>query len=462
MMHSVIYRGLMRVVLSFLIMAGAAAVAASQTIHPAEALRLYADFARFRGDEKQTFVEVYYSIPQASLTYKAMDEGYKGGIVITLMIMQRDTIVYGDKWAVPHVMKDSNAIRTGMNLVGVTNVGLPEGEYVLKMLGRDQHDPSRRDSVSIRLPVKMAGTDRMRISDIELASTIRQQGNKTSLFYKNTLEVVPAPEGLFGEDQKCYFYAEAYNLLLGTNPGEYFVKTTVLDAVGREIVSRERVRKRTAESTVIVDNLMIDQFKTGTYSLILNLLDQDKKVVSSAWKKFYVYNKKLGVDSSLLAFPRTGSFGEYAGIEESDLDKEFDWARYEATDAEKGQYGALHVADAKRKFLAEFWRKRPLGFKQEYLRRVAYANANFAILGRKGYLTDRGRVYIVYGPPDDYDRHPNESEYRPYEIWSFNNIQGGVIFAFVQRSSTGDYELVHSTHRNELHDENWKQYALTR
>ena len=175
-----------------------------------------------------------------------------------------------------------------------------------------------------------------------------------------------------------------------------------------------------------------------------------------------MYNRKLGVDSSLVAGTRSGSLGEYAGVEEADLNKEFDWARYEASDVEKAQFKALRGADPKRKFLADFWQHRPLGFKQEYLKRVAYANANFNIMGRPGYVTDRGRVYIMYGPPDDYDRHPNETQLRPYEIWTYNNIQGGVLFAFVQRSSTGDYELVHSTHRNELHDDNWMQYAQTR
>jgi hypothetical protein len=78
-------------------------------------------------------------------------------------------------------------------------------------------------------------------------------------------------------------------------------------------------------------------------------------------------------------------------------------------------------------------------------------------MGKKGYRTDRGRVYIVYGAPDDVERHPNESESRSYEIWTYNNVQGGVIFVFLQRDVSGDYELVHSTHRSELHDENWQR-----
>ncbi len=436
--------------------------AIAQTIEPTEAIRLHTDFARFRGDEKNMFVEVYYSFPQRSITYKSEADGLRGGVDVTMVVLQKDSVVFADRWLVPHVVKDTNGMKAGMNLVGLTNIGLPEGEYTLKMVGRDRNNPVRKDSMSMRLPVKMVGQEKMTISDIELATKIKQQGNKASPFFKNTLEVVPAPEGLYGEEQKCFFYTEAYNLLAGGEHSDYYVKVVVLDAIGREVVSRERTRKRAGESAVIVDHLMMDQFKSGTYSLLIGLLDSNKKVVSSTEKKFYVYNRKLGVDSSLYSSTRSGSLSEYAGIEEPELNTEFDWARYEATDVEKGQFKTLTGVDAKRKFLADFWQKRGLGFKQEYLKRVAHANSQFNILGRKGFTTDRGRVYIIYGPADDYDRHPNESEYRPYETWTFQNIQGGVIFVFVQRSSGGDYELVHSTHRNELHDEQWSKYIQTR
>jgi GWxTD domain-containing protein len=131
-------------------------------------------------------------------------------------------------------------------------------------------------------------------------------------------------------------------------------------------------------------------------------------------------------------------------------------------DDEKVQYASLTGTPAKSKFLTDFWRHRQPGRRDEYLSRVASANANFKIMTREGYRTDRGRVMIMYGPPDDVERHPSETESRPYEIWSFNNIQGGVIFVFVLRNAAGDYELVHSTHRNELHDENWDRVGITR
>ena len=138
------------------------------------------------------------------------------------------------------------------------------------------------------------------------------------------------------------------------------------------------------------------------------------------------------------------------------------------TPEEKAAFKSLQNDEERDQFVEAFWwRRDPTPdtyeneFKVEHYRRIVYANDHFAAQG-PGWKSDRGRIYIVYGPPDDNDRHPNESELRPYEVWTYNDIQGGVIFAFVQRSSTGDYELVHSTHRNELHDDNWMQYAQTK
>lgn len=433
----------------------------SQTMLPSEPLRLNVDYARFRGDEKNAYVEVYYSFPQRSLTFKSDGDAFKGGIELGLMVVQRDSMVYGERWIVPHTITDTSALVPGMNLVGITNVGLAEGEYILKMVGKDKNNPSRRDSVNLRLPVKVVGSEGMAVSDIEFASNIKQKGDKASPFYKNTLEVIPSPEGIYSEDKKCFFYLEAYNLLGRESHGDYLVKTVVVDAVGREVFSRERTKKRSAESAVLVDNIGVDQLKSGTYSLFVGLLDSSNKVITSTGKKFFVYNRALGFDSTLAASTSSGSFSEYAGVDEPELDREFDWAKYEANEVEKSQFKSLTSVDGKRKFLADFWRRRPLAYKQEYLKRVAYANSTLGVPGRKGFQTDRGRVYIMYGPPDDIERHPSESNSRPYEVWTFNNIQGGVIFAFVQRASGGDYELVHSTHRNELHDENWMRFAQT-
>jgi hypothetical protein len=75
---------------------------------------------------------------------------------------------------------------------------------------------------------------------------------------------------------------------------------------------------------------------------------------------------------------------------------------------------------------------------------------------REGWKTDRGRVYILYGEPDEIERYPDSEGRKPFEVWRFQKIEGGVEFVFVDRWKNGNYELITSTKRGELQDPNWE------
>ena len=436
--------------------------ASGQSWGPKEPFKLSLDVARFRGGEDTlASVELYYSFSRTGITYVNDSVGYSGGADLALYVRQGDSLFQADRWLVPYRIQDTTDQAPGMALVGTYKLHLPAGMYSFKIFGRDRNDARRMDSVSFRLPVRPVGPREPVMSDIQFASMIRQ-GTKGGLFYKNTLDVIPNVGGLYSEEQSCFFYAEAYNLLASDDTSKYTVQASIIDAVGRELSSRERPPRRRSESCVIVDQFPVANLRTGTYTLTLALLDTAKKVLTSSGRKFFVLNRSLGVDSSMLTAGSGLPFPEYMSMDEAELDREFKWSIWEATSAEKDQYEKLQGIDSKRRFLTDFWKKRGPGVREEYLARAAYANANFAAMRREGYRSDRGRVYIMYGIPDDLERHPNETDMRPYEIWSFHGIQGGVIFAFVQRSTGGDYELVHSTHRNELNNPNWMNEAYAR
>jgi len=64
----------------------------------------------------------------------------------------------------------------------------------------------------------------------------------------------------------------------------------------------------------------------------------------------------------------------------------------------------------------------------------------------------------MYGVPSEIERFPSDLENKPYQIWYYNEIEGGVKFYFVDKTGFGSYELVHSTARNELQDINWQRW----
>jgi GWxTD domain-containing protein len=429
----------------------------SQVVEPASPYRLTADFCRFRGgDDQHTLVEIYYSFPRNSLTFAPDSVGWESGADVTLLIHQNDSLVHGDRWLVPYVVRDTSDLASTINLVGNYQVQLREGEYSFSVVGRDRYRSERVDSFRITFPVTPFTTNGPAMSDIEFASIIRR-GQKGGQFYKNTLDVIPNPGGIYSEEQSCYYYAEAYNLLVDGVRSDYVLNASVTDAVGREIMSHDRPKRGVGESSVLVDQFAVDKLKSGTYTLILRLVDTSSRVLAQSGKKFFVYNPALGVDSSLLTASSSVPFTVYMSMSEEELDQEFDWARYEAISDEIDRYEELSGVESKRAFLTDFWRNRMPGLREEYFSRIEHVNRAFRSGARQGYRSDRGRVYIVYGEPDDVDRHPSETERRPYEIWAYHQIQGGVVFVFVLKNPGGDYELVHSTHRNELRDDNWER-----
>ncbi len=102
--------------------------------------------------------------------------------------------------------------------------------------------------------------------------------------------------------------------------------------------------------------------------------------------------------------------------------------------------------ETKKRFFREFWKKRDPNpetkkneLMDEYYKRVNYANQHFSGFGEKGWLSDRGRIFIKFGPPDDIERHPFELESNPYEIWRYYSIRK--TFLFQDYTGFGDYRL---------------------
>ncbi|MFQ6618687.1 MAG: GWxTD domain-containing protein, partial [Fidelibacterota bacterium] len=155
--------------------------------------------------------------------------------------------------------------------------------------------------------------------------------------------------------------------------------------------------------------------------------------------------------------------GEYDTMSEEEIDKLFEVLKILATKKEKQMFNKSDL-EGKRVVIKKFWDDRdpdtstPVNeFKRDFFKRLNYANAQFSGL-REGWKTDRGRVLIQYGIPDEIERFPSSINTKAYEIWNYYDLEGGVIFVFVDIQGFSSYELVHSTARNELKDYNWQRW----
>jgi GWxTD domain-containing protein len=222
---------------------------------------------------------------------------------------------------------------------------------------------------------------------------------------------------------------------------------------------------------VEVGTMNISSLRSGTYVFRASVVDSARGgVLASREKKFYVYKPGARPDSSSMSGGRLSIAAmEYYSMSDSAVAEEFSMAGYLATEPERQQFLRLTDIRAKQNFLYEFWQRRNTDtlaavntFRDQYLQRVAYANQNYMTGFRRGWKSDRGRIYVLYGPPSEVERNSSSQESQPYEVWNYNEVEGGVVFVFVDRTNSGDYQLVHSTMRTELHDESWYDHYARR
>jgi GWxTD domain-containing protein len=298
-------------------------------------------------------------------------------------------------------------------------------------------------------------------SDLELCSTIRESSNKDDLFYKNSFEVVPNPTILFGTANHpvIFHYFELYDI----DPNqEYILKTLILDGSGKPIQENVKKRRYKAKNSVEIGTTSVAKLVSGRYRLQVLVLSQSSEPMTRVEKTFYVYNPQVAApvvsDAKLVE-------AELGGLTSDELAEEFRMAQYHATQDEINMFARITSVEGRREFLSSFWAEVTKGragragiTRVDYLERVRKANERFRAFGRPGWQTDRGRVLIIYGDPNDTERHPSTTEVaRPYELWHYFDIESGVAFVFVDRTGFGDYTLVHSTKRGELWDDQWQR-----
>ena len=136
---------------------------------------------------------------------------------------------------------------------------------------------------------------------------------------------------------------------------------------------------------------------------------------------------------------------------------------YIITDEERSAFMRLQTDEEREQFIENFWLRRDPTpdtveneFREEHYRRIAYANEHFAS-GIPGWKTDRGRIYITYGPPDEIDDHSSGGSYErppeegggetstyPFQQWRYRWIEGvgtNVIIEFVDPTMSGEFHM---------------------
>ncbi|MCF7802785.1 MAG: GWxTD domain-containing protein [Candidatus Marinimicrobia bacterium] len=425
-------------------------------------IQFFVDWAQFRGKDDNVVLEVYLMLPRTQLDFvkpDTLDKFIARGFV-QVALAQNDSVRLLDRWPISDSVDDTSQVLDSQNIPDISVFEAEPGEYQLIVQVIDMNTDTRG---TYRQQINLASfsDSSMTISDIEFASIVKESNSKT-VFTKYSRDVVPNASLTFGVSQPIlYSYAEIYNMNYPSSPDSYSVQYSILDLNNKAIKSpAEITRGKVGNSSVDIGGMNVVGLSSGIYYYRIRVTDLATGDVATRSKKFYVY--KQGEKMREVASADLGQ--DYDSMTEAELDETFEALVPILSSKEKKSYKDASK-EGKQNLLTEFWEVRDPDqttdvneLRIEYMRRLETTNERFGGVQTPGYETDRGRVFLVYGEPDEIERNPVSVDVKPYETWYYHSLEGGSQFVFVDKTGFGTYELVHSTVRNEIYDPNWRRF----
>src|SRR5690606_27832090 len=151
-------------------------------------------------------------------------------------------LVFAQTYKIPAVIEDTSRAELDNNLVGQLNYQIEPGEYVLKVIASDSHNPVYADTITNDITIANM-QDGLLLSDLQLSTGISTGSDPSSIFYKNTLEVVPNPNNLYGNNmEELYYYFELYGITPGVLTDDFYILSEIKD-LNKERVFLKNVKK---------------------------------------------------------------------------------------------------------------------------------------------------------------------------------------------------------------------------
>lgn len=368
------------------------------------------DYSVFLNESRAPLIHTTIYIPYNQLSFSIADSVYEATVDISVILYQKGKQKGGEIWRKKVVLDDfekTNAHKEGISWT--LEVPIAPGEYEMHTIVKD---------AQTGLGAKKE--EEVTIDDVE---------NKS--FW------ISAPAFYFRKDEESSGLLIANNLDVDYD-SIYILVQVAVDSVRAEsllfssyAVDNKKQRKVLSNEYIRIDSTMLwrsfpfhsNELKEDDYTILVEL-SKDARIVARNGKPI----------SIIYPFFKSKLYSERV-----------EQMVYIADGKEMKKLKEAPV-ESREDAWKEFWsQKDPIPetpeneTSAEYFRRVDYANEHFKSY-TSGWRTDRGRIYIVYGQPDEIEYHPFEEESVPYQIWYYYSM--GKRFIFADLSMTGDYTQI--------------------
>ncbi len=301
-----------------------------------------------------------------------------------------------------------------LNKLSQQSFPLPPGAYRLVVQIRDI-ETKKAAKFSRNVELRDFRQQQFTVSDVMLLSKLTIEGEKKIIIPNISGNVVDLGEGFFA-------FAEVYN---STNADSVEIVFEISKDKKKTLRTGKETQPLVKGKNSLFFKINSGDLPMGDYTLEIKMNPNLQQITTSISRKFSIYWR--GMPVSIV-----------------DLDAAIDQMTYIEQASEIARIKKLPFNERLESF-KEFWKKKDPTpnterneLMEEYYSRVEYANKNFKHY-IAGWKTDMGMVFIVFGTPNNVDRHPFDIDSKPYEVWYYYELNRQ--FVFVDQTGFGDYQL---------------------
>lgn len=388
------------------------------------------DTALFRlVDSDSLVLEVYESVPVDQFAHTDGLSSFQTDVVLMSAL--------GDTVEVRQWISETEWIE-GREIVNATIMAVGPGDHSLLVTITDL-DNGRRGTAARAV----GGLDAGVLSEMEVANTVMPATEESqNPLRKGGLLVFPAADGRFDlpGEHRAFVYSEIY----GMGGSSVQRQSRFTDASGALLYARpwDLVEIPEGVSAVgLIDSLDLSGARVSGLHYI-------ETAVIAGGDTLLARKPVMVLREAAVAGPGTVQTG--AGDAVSYL-RQFTLI---LSSGERAVFEGLDGDDARAAYYGQYWASMPAAERSDFEARCREAES-FASVFREGWRTDRGRVYIKFGRPDEIERMPIQVDMIPYEIWTFT-ARGTETFVFVDSDGTGNFTQIYSTVPGEVSYSNWE------
>ncbi len=395
---------------------------------------LRVDWASFRADDPdKTRLEAYYQVYNFGLQYTVDGQEYVANYDIAAEVLDKDgnQIESFDRTRQVRVASQAQTRSRYDYRTSQFNLDLPPGKYTIRFVLSDKGNGAQiKRDVKVTLPSYKTSIPMMSgVEFIHTTAAVTDSADSGNIFMKGDMTVIPSVSREFGGEVDSVLRL-LYELYSGTTPEQPVVVQTVIRQRSRGIVFRDTAQVNIGlEPIRKMLSIDVSAFPPGDYEVEMTLHGRRMKELDRKDESFSI----MWTEEGLLKLDWKSAVSQLS---------------YIGTPGENSKLKKAKTIEERQAAFAEFWNQRDPSIgtpenetKRAFYYRVNVADRQFSSMRREGWKSDRGRIYIIHGEPDQIDDEPYSPDVVPYQIWHYYREGRYRRFLFVDKNDDGDYRL---------------------